>query len=421
MTGMRLLFWASALTIGYVYAGYPLLLTIWARLRPRPAAAGPVAPMRAAECPRISIVIAARNESARLPARIENLLALAYPPSRREIIVVSDGSTDDTLAVLSQFPAVEVIAAPPRGKAAALNLGVARATGDILVFADARQMFAPDALDALVAPFVDHSIGGVTGELLLDCEPSQVAGRRSGEARRRSPGDRRRRRDGSPDRRRGGDRRGRLSSTIGDGVGLYWRYEKRMRRLESAVSSTLGATGAIYALRRPLYQPLPEHTILDDVLAPMRVVLGGHRVVFTDQAIAFDQAAADADVEQRRKVRTLAGNVQILLIEPRLLVPVVNPVWLQYVSHKVGRLIVPYCLMTLFAASVALAKEGIVYALALAAQCGFYLLGGYGAWLDFVSRPAAELRPGESLTLVGAFARWARARAGNDDKRIANA
>jgi cellulose synthase/poly-beta-1,6-N-acetylglucosamine synthase-like glycosyltransferase len=413
---MRLLFWVSALTIVYVYAGYPLLLTIWARLRPRRLAAEPVPAISTAECPTISIVIAARNEAARLPARIGNLLSLAYPAGRRQIIVVSDGSTDDTLAVLSRFPEVQAIAGPARGKAAALNLGVARATGDILVFADARQMFAPDALRALVAPFADRSVGGVTGELLLDCEASPVAGHRSGDTRRRLPGDRRLRQGRGQDRRRGDDRRGRRSSTIGDGVRLYWRYEKRLRRLESAVGSTLGATGAIYALRRTLYQPLPEDTILDDVLAPMRAVLGGYRVIFTDRAIAFDHAAADADVEQRRKVRTLAGNVQILLIEPRLLVPVVNPVWLQYVSHKVGRLIVPYCLMTLFAASVALAAQAIVYAAALAAQCGFYLLGGYGAWLDFVSRPAAEPRPGESPTLVGALAP-----APSTDNRIANA
>jgi biofilm PGA synthesis N-glycosyltransferase PgaC len=420
MTGMRLAFWISTLTIVYVYAGYPLLMMIWARVRPRRTShrtsSAPAIPTP--EYPRISIVIAARNEAARLPARIENLLALAYPADRREIIIVSDGSTDDTLAVLGRFPEVQAIAAPAHGKAAALNLAVARASGEILVFADARQMFAPDALRALVAPLVDATIGGVTGELLLDCETAEVAGRRSGVERRRTPGNRRMRAGRATDRRVGADRRGRLVSTISDGVGLYWRYEKQLRRLESAVGSTLGATGAIYALRRVLYRPLPDDTILDDVLAPMRVVLAGYRVVFTDQAIAFDQAAADANAEQRRKVRTLAGNVQILGIEPRLLVPFVNPVWLQYMSHKVGRLLVPYCLLTLFAASVALAAEQVVYAVALAAQCGLYLLGGYGAWLDFMARPAPAPGAAESMTLTGAVARRLRARA---DKRIANA
>jgi cellulose synthase/poly-beta-1,6-N-acetylglucosamine synthase-like glycosyltransferase len=166
-------------------------------------------------------------------------------------------------------------------------------------------------------------------------------------------------------------------------VGLYWRYEKLLRRCEGAVGSTLGATGAIYAMRRALYQPLPANTILDDVLTPMRLVLAGHRVVFSERAFAFDCAAVDAEAEQRRKVRTLAGNVQILGLEPRLLVPLVNPVWVQYASHKIGRLLVPYALLTLFAASIALSGDRPIYTFALFAQSALYLLGGYGAWLDF--------------------------------------
>jgi len=342
--------------------------------------------------PRVSIVIAARNEAARLPARIDNLLALQYPANRRQIIVVSDGSTDGTLAALSRFGnAVETVDVPACGKAAALNAGVARATGEFLVFTDARQMFAPDAVRELVAPFADPAIAGVTGELLLDCEGSEVAGRRKGRERRRTRMDRRARNERRQGRREDFDRRGRIVSTIADGVGLYWRYEKLLRRLESAVGSTLGATGAIYAVRRALYQPLPAETILDDVLTPMRLVLNGGRVVFSERAFAFDCAAVDAAAEQRRKVRTLAGNVQILGLEPRLLVPFVNPVWAQYASHKIGRLLVPYALLSLFTASLALAGQHPVYTLALVAETALCLLGGYGAWLDFQTSRVTRL------------------------------
>jgi len=400
---MRLVFWVSALTVVYVYAGYPVLLAIWARLRPRPE---PRTADSATVLPTLSIVIAARNEAARLPARIENLLALDYPADRRQIIVVSDGSTDDTMAVLARYGSlVDAVAAAPGGKAASLNAAIPRATGEILIFADARQMFAPDALRELVAPFADPAIGGVTGAMVLDCEASEVAGRRVGTERRRVPGDRRIREDRGPGRRTDDrDRRGRLVSTIGDGVGLYWRYEKQLRRLESTVGSTLGATGAIYAPRRALYRPLPNDTILDDVLTPMRAVLAGYRVVFSEHAFAFDRAAIDADAEQRRKVRTLAGNVQILGQEPRLLVPFVNPVWLQYVSHKIGRLLVPYALIGVFAASVTLAGQHVFYTLALFAQCALYLLGGYGAWLELRSArvaptPAAD--PAQPLAAKG--------------------
>jgi len=429
---MRLLFWISALTIAYVYVGYPALLTVWAGLKQRHCGvwnaecggnpqSSPQSAIRnpQCDCPPVSIIIAAHNEAARLPARIDNLLALYYPADRRQIIVVSDGSTDDTLGVLARYgDAVHVVAEPKGGKAAALNAGVAHAANDILVFADARQMFAPDAVRALVAPFTDSTIGGVTGELLLDCEASEVAGRRAGTERRRSLGDRRARGDRGPNRRVSDDRRGRLASTIADGVGLYWRYEKRLRRLESAIGSTLGATGAIYALRRSLYRPLPPDTILDDVLTPMRAVLAGYRVVFSEHAYAFDRAAADADVEQRRKVRTLAGNVQILVQEPRLLVPFVNPVWLQYASHKIGRLVVPYCLLALFAASIAVAGQHLFYALALGAQCAFYLLGGYGAWLDFASRTAPAAPSAARPLPAAAMLALTRTRA---DKRVANA
>ena len=388
---MRLVFWLSAVTIVYVYFGYPVLLAVWARLRPRP-------PIRtrdaAAPLPSVSIVIAARNEAARLPARIDNILAQAYPADRLQVIVVSDGSTDHTSAVLATFgSAVETLAVPARGKAAALNAGVARATGEFVAFADARQMFAPDAIAELVAPFTDPTVGGVTGELLLDCEAAEVPGRRRGGQRRTTSQARCHQDDQHPDRRATADRRGRDVSTAADGVGLYWRYEKHLRRLESAVGSTLGATGAIYALRRSLYRSLPEDTILDDVLTPMRTVLTGYRVIFSERAFAFDRVAPDVDTEWRRKIRTLAGNIQILGQEPRLLIPFVNPVWLQYLSHKVGRLLMPYALLALFTASLVLAGESPVYAITLIGLCGLCLLGGYGAWLEGRTRRHAAAAP----------------------------
>lgn len=420
---MRLVFWLSALTIGYVYVGYPALLAVWAGVKSRNSKSKPPSAIRRPQCgellPSVSIVIAARNEARHLPARIDNLLALDYPASRRQIIVVCDGSTDDTLAVLSRYRnVVTAIDTPPRGKSAALNAGVARATGEILVFTDARQMFAPDAVRGLVAPFADPIVGGVTGELLLDCEAAEVAGRRTGADRRRAPGDRRTRGRHADRRSSARDRRGRITSTIADGVGLYWRYEKYLRRLESRVGSTLGATGAIYALRRSLYRPLPANTILDDVLTPMRAVLDGYRVVFSQHAYAFDRAALDADTEQRRKIRTLAGNVQILGLEPRLLLPFVNPVWLQYVSHKLGRLLVPYAFLLLFGASIALASANPFYSIVLAGQCIVYVLAGYGAWLEFQATSVPPPSDAEAAPSGAAGALAARLRA---VKRIVNA
>jgi biofilm PGA synthesis N-glycosyltransferase PgaC len=378
---MEILFWLSVATVAYVYVGYPGLLQVWARRRPRPVQADRTAPFT----PEVSIVVAAHNEGSHIAARIDNLLQLDYPADRRQIIVVSDGSTDDTLSVLARYrDVVDIVAAPHGGKALALNAGVARATSDIVVFADARQVFAPDALRELTAPFQDPTVGGVTGELLLDCESP---GRRLSTADRRAVQNRRGSHRADTDRRTLRERRRTIASTIADGIGLYWRYEKRLRRLESTIHSTLGATGAIYALRRALWRPLPDLTLLDDVLTPMRAVLAGYRVVFNDRARAFDRASENADAEARRKVRTLAGNYQVLKLEPRIVMPWRNPVWLQYVSHKIGRLAVPHALLLAFSANVALAGGPVFYQITLAAQVGFYLLAGYGALLDFFGRP----------------------------------
>ena len=378
---MRELFWGSVLFIGYVYVGYGVLLLLWARAarwttarRTSGAADLRVRSAFESELPSISIIIAARNEARRLPARIDNLLALDYPADRRQIIVVSDGSSDDTASAIARFgDSVRLVDIPPAGKAVALNAGVECADGDMLVFADARQTFAADALRRLVAPFADPGVGGVSGELILGAETD--AGRRRRPRRRREVEE-----ESLDYERRVNDRR--LASTVCDGVGFYWKYEKLLRRLETEVGSMLGATGAIYALRRSLWRSLPPGTILDDVLAPMRAVLAGHRIVFEPAARAFDYMSPDAGAESRRKVRTLAGNVQILWFEPRLLVPILNPVWLQYASHKIGRLLVPYALMALFASSLALSGTSMLYTFALFAQVAFYLHGGYGAWLE---------------------------------------
>jgi cellulose synthase/poly-beta-1,6-N-acetylglucosamine synthase-like glycosyltransferase len=182
---------------------------------------------------------------------------------------------------------------------------------------------------------------------------------------------------------------GASQSSVSDSVGSYWRYEKWLRAKEALVHSMLGATGAIYAMRRQAWQPLPPGTILDDVLTPMRAVLSGWRIVFDPSARAFDVTAPDASAEVRRKTRTLAGNWQILTLAPRLAIPGLNPVWLQYWSHKIGRLLVPFALIALLVSSVALARASAFYALALAVQIAFVALAAYGAWLE---RRRAERR-----------------------------
>jgi len=349
---METLFWTSVLLVAYVYVGYPLILAVWSAAAGRPVRKRTTTDARA--WPSVSIVVAAHNEGARLHDRVVNLRQQVYPRPL-EIIVVSDGSTDSTRRILAFFrDDIRLIELPRSGKPAALNAGVAAASGDIVLFADARQYFAHDAVLQLVSNFADPEVGGVTGQLILDCEFDAGA----------------------------------ADSTVADGVGLYWRYEKWLRRHESRVRSTLGATGAIYALRRELWQPLPPDTLLDDVLAPMRVVLDGRRIVFEERARAFDRVAPDGSAESRRKTRTLAGNYQILSLEPRLLFPFLNPVWVQYLSHKIGRLMVPWALLAAFVASALLAADQWLSSVALILQLGFYGLAALGGWLESRDRSA---------------------------------
>ena len=197
---------------------------------------------------------------------------------------------------------------PSQGKPFCINTGVVAATGDIIVFADCRQRFADKAIKELVKNFADQKVGCVSGELALE----------------KTPG-----------------------STIQTEMGAYWRFEKWLRKLESSTGSVPGATGAIYAIRKNLFRPLPVQTLLDDVLLPMHICMQGFRTIFENKAIAYDVISMNLDVEKKRKVRTLAGNWQLLILEPRLLNPLENPIWIRFMSHKIFRLLIPYCLITL--------------------------------------------------------------------------
>lgn len=336
MSTEHVLFWVSVLLVGYTYVGYPALMRAWAALRPRLPSSGGIEP-------RVTLLIVAHNEVTRIQGRLANLLALDYPRDRREILVASDGSTDGTPERARPYEQGGVRVIPfvaRRGKPAVLNELVRQSRGEIVVLADARQRFETGALRALVAPFSDPEVGAVSGELVLTENADGTA--------------------------------------VGEGVGFYWRYEKLIRWSESRVDSAVGATGAIYAIRRDLFEPIPEDTILDDVLIPMRIARRGYRVLFEARARAFDRAAATAGEEFGRKVRTIAGNFQLFAREVWLLNPFRNRLWLQTVSHKGLRLLSPLFLVAAFGANLLLA-DAPFYRWTLVGQIIFYgaALAGY--------------------------------------------
>jgi len=302
---MTSLFWLCLALVVYTYIGYPVWLWFFVHWHEQAILRRPIEPS-------VSIVIAARNEEANIAAKLKSLQLLDYPKDRLQIVVASDGSTDQTVSILREHVSVvPVVLDQSGGKACALNEAVKFATGEILVFMDARQTVDRDAVSELVSCFADPHVGAVSGELLL-------------ESAREVP---------SP-----------------DAIGIYWKIEKVVRKLESATGSVVGVTGAIYAIRREFYTEIPPGTILDDVFIPMNVARMGRRVVFQPTAIARDLVFNEKGKEFSRKVRTLTGNYQLLRLAPWLLSPL-NPLLFRFISHKLLRLLVPVLLVVMLLAS----------------------------------------------------------------------
>ena len=330
---MRWLFWLSFAFIAYTYVGYAVWLWLRGWLRPWPVQRGSYEPP-------VSVVLVVRNEEQTLRDKLRNLGELEYPAERLQVVIVSDGSTDGTETILREYanhPRVHLLMNQfPQGKACSLNDAMTVVAGDVVVFTDARQKIEPQAVRRLMENLADANVGCVSGELMLG-DPG------SGESAR--------------------------------GMGLYWRIEKRMRELESRSGSLVGATGALYAMRREFVMPLPSGTILDDVYLPMQVVCQGKRVVFEPQARAWDSANLGTDREFSRKVRTLSGNYQLLQLAPWLLSGS-NPIRFEFISHKLLRLAIPFAMAAMFATSLLL--PGILYRAALILQLAFYGLSLLG-------------------------------------------
>jgi biofilm PGA synthesis N-glycosyltransferase PgaC len=325
---MRILFWLSLSILFYTYFGYPPLMMILGYLRPRP--------IRRKEIqPKVSLVIAAYNEEQHIARKLESSLALEYPRELLEIVVASDGSTDRTVEIARRYEArgVRVLAFERRrGKPSLLNDTIPQCGGEVIVLSDTRQQYDRKALVALAWNFHDPSVGAVSGELHL-------------------ANDR-----GIP---------------WGEGVGLYWRYEKFIR-WESRFDSLVGASGAIYAIRRDLFEAIPPDTLLDDVLIPLRITRRGYRVVFESEAKAFDCVAERTEEEFVRKVRTIAGTLQLFGREWWLWNIRKNRLFLQAVSHKVMRTWSPFFLTGAFLANAFLVGSSMEYRLVFGGQLLFY-------------------------------------------------
>ncbi len=331
---MKIVFWASVALVLYVYAGYPLVLSLMARY---------ARPTRREEdfLPSVSLIIPAYNEEKVLREKLENSLALDYPHERLEVVVVSDGSTDATNAIARSYESRGIIlneVTPRGGKTRALNLAVPKTHGEILILSDANTMYQPDTVRKLVRHFADPAVGAVTGDVrLVDAAISHA-----------------------------------------QSEGLYYRYERWLQTMESRLGSVIGADGGMYAVARSLFRAPSNEVILDDFVISMTVARLGYHVLYEPEAVAIEQGTLSGREEFFRKARIIAGGIQALKLRaglPRLRQPLLL---LSYVSHKLLRWLMPCFLLLVITASSALAGERF-YALALGAQILFYGIAlGYG-------------------------------------------
>jgi cellulose synthase/poly-beta-1,6-N-acetylglucosamine synthase-like glycosyltransferase len=323
------LVWLSLGTLAYVYLGYPLLLALVGLFARRSKAS-------LGYLPKISVLIAAYNEETGIRKKIEQTLALEYPPDKMEIIVLSDCSTDRTDEIVKSFtdPRVRLFRAPQRmGKTNAQNLGVETAQGEVLIFSDATTVYHPLALQYLASNYADPKVGAASGRYqYFDPEGK---------------------------------------SPTGSGVIAFWNYENFIKMMQSRIRTISGCCGCIYSVRRAAYTPL-HPDVISDLVQPLWAIQKGYRVVFEDRALAYEETTKSSQEEFSMRVRVVTRGIRGILSVSNLL----NPwkygwVSVQLLSHKVLRWMVPVFLLLLFVSSAVLWNHSW-YGIPLALQVGFY-------------------------------------------------
>ncbi|HET6422057.1 MAG TPA: glycosyltransferase, partial [Planctomycetaceae bacterium] len=349
-TALQMLCWVSLVALFYIYAGYPLLVGLLGRLRPGRIARAPITTT-------VSVVLVVHNEAARIGRKLDSLLAMEGAEQIVEVLVGSDGSTDDSAAITQSYPDPRVKWIPfadRRGKPSVINDLVSQARGEIVLLTDVRQDFAADFLTATLPNFADRTVGVVSGELVLQADDA--------------------------------------TTTAGEGIGLYWRYEKAIRNAESRFRGVPGATGACYLIRRELFRPIHATTILDDVAIPLQIVSHGFRCLFECGAIAYDRPSTETRQEAIRKRRTIAGAAQLMVQYPQWLLPWRNPLWFEFVSHKLARLTSPVWLVMALVSSAMLWHHPL-YAVLCIAQLGCYTAGVIGWTFQSAGRRSSLFGP----------------------------
>jgi cellulose synthase/poly-beta-1,6-N-acetylglucosamine synthase-like glycosyltransferase len=361
---LAIIFWLCVGAIVYTHLGYPIALRALVALRRHPT----LRPRTWEVLPRVSLIVAAFDEEEVIAAKVANALALDYPRDRLELIVASDGSTDATVERARGAAADLVLELPRGGKVAAQNAAAERAAGEILAFSDANSAWAPDALRHLVEPFADPAVGYACGQVRFV------------------------------------DARG------GNLEGSYWRYEMAVRELESGLAGVTAGNGAIYAVHRDAYIPLPPAGS-HDLSLPFLLAKRGKRSLYVPWAAAEEKMVPTLEGELARKRRMMVGIWDIVVREGMLRLRGYSPLYaFEIVSHRLLRYATPFLHAVALATNLALLGQGWVYAVTFAAQLALLVAAALGRLL-----PLAPLRIARYYVLTTAsiaLGLWDRMRRG---------
>jgi cellulose synthase/poly-beta-1,6-N-acetylglucosamine synthase-like glycosyltransferase len=345
LTLALVVFWFSIALILYTFIGFPLLVIIKGLLFP-------IQHKPAAVTPSVSLVVSAYNEADGIESKLKNISELDYPLDQFEAIIASDGSTDGTNEIVARYvnDNIKLLALPRQGKAAALNAAIAQTQGEIIVFSDANSLYTPDSIRNLTRHFADESIGGVAGNQKY------------------------------------------VKGSSGDvGETSYWSFDRQLKIWESKAGNTISATGAIYAIRRSLFQGVPAG-VTDDFVTSTRVIAQGYRLVFEPDAIAYEHVAKDQKREFGRKVRVMTRGFAAVVLMRELLNPFRYGFYaLQLFTHKVLRRLVYIPLVLIFISNFWLLSASNFYVLTLVAQLAVYGLALLGFFLLRAGRPLPRL------------------------------
>lgn len=352
MIALKIVFWICLILVFYTYIGYGMLL--WVLVNIKRLIYGKHKKRELPpdnELPEVTLMICAYNEQDIVDSKMENTRQIKYP--KLKVVWVTDGSNDHTNDYLAKYHDVEVIYSPERrGKTAALNHGLSLVKSELVVMTDANTMLNPESIQEIVRCFMDPKVACVAGE-------KRVAARHEGQA-------------------------------AAEGEGLYWKYESTLKRWDGELYSAMGAAGELCAIRRSLYEPMPENALLDDFVMSLRMVDKGYKIAYTADAYAMEYGSADLTEESKRKRRIAAGGLQSIWWLRNMMNPLRQPVVaFQFVSHRVLRWsITPIALLLLIPLNVLLVflKAGNIYTWIWVLQLVFYLAAYLGYLLEQYGR-----------------------------------